>query len=89
MTHQSAPGPTSTPDHDPFSYAVITCGDEWRVLTARRQFGHFRRQASAWAVVVELAKEAVASGHKVELYVQNEQPDVRLNVVYRTPEVEG
>ena len=73
---------------DPLSYAVISCGAEWRVLTCRRQFGHFHRRATAWAVAVELAKEAAAYGRPVELLLQGEEPDYALNFVYRSSEAQ-
>ena len=71
---------------DQHSYAVISCGNEWRLLTEQRQFGHFHRRASAWAVAVELAKEASASGQRVSLYLQGEDQDFSLNFVYGSPE---
>lgn len=67
-------------------YAVISCSGEWRLLTSDRQFGHFHRRASAWAVAVELAKEAAASGQPVQLLLQGEDSDFTLNFVYRSPE---
>jgi hypothetical protein len=67
-------------------YAVISCSGEWRLLTSDRQFGHFHRRASAWAVAVELAKEAAASGKPVQLLLQGEDSDFTLNFVYRSPE---
>ena len=74
---------------DPLSYAVISCSGEWRLLTSNRQFGHFHRRASAWAVAVELAKEAAASGRPVELLIQGEDSDFTLNFVYRSPQTAG
>lgn len=76
----------AAPAESGFSYAVISCSGEWRILTERRQFGHFHRRASAWALAVELAKEASASGHRVALYLQGEDSDFSLNFVYRSPE---
>jgi hypothetical protein len=67
-------------------FAVISCGDEWRLVNERRQFGHFHRRASAWAMAVELAKEASASGHRVTLYLQGEDADYALNFIYSSPE---
>ncbi len=72
---------------EPVSLAVISCSGEWRLLTARRQFGHFHHRSSAWAVAVELAKEAAASGRSVELLLQGEDSDFALNFVYRSPEL--
>ena len=86
MTSDVPPGPLEA-DRDHANYAVISCSGEWRVLTSRRQFGHFHRRASAWAVAVELAKEALASGQAVELYQQGEDADFALNFVYRSPEL--
>jgi len=86
ITDRTPPALLGTPAKDAFSYAVISCSGEWRVVTARRQFGHFHRRASAWAVAVELAKEASASGHRVALYLQGEESDFALNFVYRSPE---
>ncbi len=79
-------GSSEAPTESGFSYAVISCSGEWRILTAQRQFGHFHRRASAWAVAVELAKEAQASGHRVALYLQGEESDYALNFVYGSPE---
>jgi hypothetical protein len=67
-------------------FAVIACAGEWRVLTEQRQFGHFHRRASAWAVAVELAKDAAISGRTVSLYLQGEDSDFALNFVYGSPE---
>ncbi len=78
-------GEASAPAEGGFSYAVISCSGEWRILTERRQFGHFHRRASAWALAVELAKEASASGHRVALYLQGEDTDFALNFVYGSP----
>ena len=78
--------PPAAAADDPLSYAVISCGAEWRVLTCRRQFGHFHRRATAWAVAVELAKEAAAAGRPVELLLQGEDSDYALNFVYRSSE---
>ncbi len=86
LTTETTSTAPATSAEDPFSYAVISCSGEWRVLTARRQFGHFHRRASAWAVAVELAKEAQASGHRVALYLQGEESDYALNFVYGSPE---
>lgn len=74
------------PEEGGFTYAVISCSGEWRLLTRQRQFGHFHRRASAWAVAVELAKEASASGHRVALYLQGEDTDFALNFVYGSPD---
>ncbi len=76
---------TAATAEDRLSFAVISCSGEWRLLTSSRQFGHFHRQASAWAVAVELAKEAAASGRPVELLLQGEGLDYTLNFVYRSP----
>ena len=75
---------TAAEADDHLSYAVISCGAEWRVLTGRRQFGHFHRRATAWAVAVELAKDAAAHGRPVELLLQGEESDFALNFVYRS-----
>lgn len=80
----TTPSPASAAD--PLSYAVISCSGEWRLLTSDRQFGHFRRRASAWAVAVELAKEAAACGRPVQLLLQGEESDFTLNFVYRSPD---
>ena len=85
-TTSTLPAASAPPAEDGFSYAVISCSGEWRILTQRRQFGHFHRRASAWAVAVELAKEAQASGHRVALYLQGEESDYALNFVYGSPE---
>ena len=76
----------AAPADDHLSYAVISCSGEWRLLTSHRQFGHFHRRASAWALAVELAKEAEASGTPVELLLQGEESDFTLNFVYRSPD---
>ncbi len=85
MTSDDPPEPIGA-GRDFANYAVISCSGEWRVLTGQRQFGHFHRRASAWAVAVELAKEALASGQAVELYQQGEDADFALNFVYASPE---
>ncbi len=72
-------------DGEPVSLAVISCSGEWRLVTRRRQFGHFHHRSSAWAVAVELAKEVEASGRVVELLIQGEGSDFALNFVYRSP----
>ena len=72
--------------NEALTYAVISCSGEWRVLTGQRQFGHFHRWASAWAVAVELAKDASASGRRVALYHQDEATGYALNFVYGSPE---
>ncbi len=69
----------------PLSYAVIYCSGSWRVLTPQRQFGYFRRLESAWEVVVSLAREAEASGQRVELLQQRDEADSVLNFVYQSP----
>ncbi len=85
MTHSNITLPASP--GEPVSLAVITCSGEWRLLTCRRQFGHFHHRSSAWAVAVELAKEVAASGRPVELLLQGEDSDFTLNFVYRSPEL--
>ena len=67
-------------------YAVIACGAEWRILTAQRQFGHFRRRASAWLVAVGLAKAAEEVGHPVELCLQGDDGDLTFRRIYRSPD---
>jgi len=81
---ETQPSAPIAPAVDALSYAVISCAGEWRLLTSHRQFGHFHRRASAWAVAVELAKEAAASGRPVELLLQGEDSDFALNFVYRS-----
>ena len=87
MTDTLTPPPAAYAD-DPLSYAVISCGAEWRVLTCRRQFGHFHRRATAWAVAVELAKEAAAAGRPFELLLQGEESGFALNFVYRSSQAQ-
>jgi hypothetical protein len=53
-----------------FRYAVVFMGREWRILSNRRSFGHFRSSESARAIAESLAREAVDEGHAAELLVQ-------------------
>ena len=87
MTDTNFTSPAATAE--PVSLAVISCSGEWRLLTSRRQFGHFHHRSSAWAMAVELAKEVAASGRSVELLLQGEGSDFALNFVYRSPELAG
>jgi diguanylate cyclase (GGDEF)-like protein len=51
----------------PIRYAVLLCGTEWRVVSARRQLGHFKTWNAAFQCALRLAREANASGLEVEL----------------------
>lgn len=48
-------------------YAILLCGDDWRVVSERRQFGRFPNRAAAFQCAMRLAREANASGATVEL----------------------
>ncbi|WP_292037141.1 MULTISPECIES: putative bifunctional diguanylate cyclase/phosphodiesterase [unclassified Brevundimonas] len=48
-------------------YAVLRCGREWRVVSERRQLGHFGSRSAALQCALRLAREANASGAPVEL----------------------
>lgn len=52
---------------DVVRYAVLLCGLEWRVVSERRQLGHFASRAAAFQCALRLAREANASGLMVEL----------------------
>lgn len=51
----------------PVRYAVLRCGREWRVVSERRQLGHFGSRSAALQCALRLAREANASGAQVEL----------------------
>ncbi|MFN3559820.1 MAG: putative bifunctional diguanylate cyclase/phosphodiesterase [Brevundimonas sp.] len=48
-------------------YAILLCGEDWRVVSERRQFGRFPTRAAAFQCAMRLAREANASGATVEL----------------------
>lgn len=48
-------------------YAILLCGEDWRVVSERRQFGRFPNRAAAFQCAMRLAREANASGATVEL----------------------
>lgn len=52
-------------------YAVMRFGDEWRVVSERRRIGRFASRDLAIMAGARLAREAMATGHPVELLVQD------------------
>jgi len=48
-------------------YAILLCGEDWRVVSERRQFGRFASRAAAFQCALRLAREANAAGTVVEL----------------------
>ena len=52
---------------DVVRYAVLLCGSRWRVVSRRRQLGHFPTRSAAFQCALRLAREANASGLTVEL----------------------
>lgn len=58
-------------------YAVLRCGDAWRVVSERRQFGHFDTRSAAFQCALRLAREANASGRSVELVQTDEVGEMR------------
>ena len=63
-------------------YAVIACGQEWRVVSGRAQIGHFETRVEALAVAINLTKEALAEGHEAELLAQPEGPDAEMRPLF-------
>lgn len=57
-------------------YAVIRCGEEWRIVSGRGRIGHFDDWNDAFAFCEKLARETVAAGHRVELLVQSESGEL-------------
>jgi len=53
------------------TYAVIRDGDCWRIVGERRRFGRFDSCEQAAVAAVQLAREASASDHAVEVLVQD------------------
>lgn len=76
---ESAPSGAST-----LRYAVIACGQEWRVLSGRAQIGHFETRAEALALAINLTKAALAEGHEAELLAQPGGPDIVLLPLFST-----
>jgi diguanylate cyclase (GGDEF)-like protein len=58
-------------------YAVLRCGDDWRVVSERRQFGRFETRSAAFQCALRLAREANASGLSVELLQTDEAGELR------------
>ena len=48
-------------------YAVLRCGEDWRVVSERRQFGRFDTRAAAFQCALRLAREANGSGLSAEI----------------------
>jgi len=48
-------------------YAVLAVGAEWRVVSARRQIGHFATRGLAVEAALRFAQEAARSGCCVEI----------------------
>ncbi len=58
-------------------YAVLRCGDDWRVVSERRQFGRFDTRSAAFQCALRLAREANASGLSVELLQSDDVGELR------------
>jgi diguanylate cyclase (GGDEF)-like protein len=58
-------------------YAVLRCGDDWRVVSERRQFGRFDTRSAAFQCALRLAREANASGLSVELLQSDDAGELR------------
>lgn len=58
-------------------YAVLRCGDDWRVVSERRQFGRFETRSAAFQCALRLAREANASGLSVELLQTDDVGELR------------
>ncbi len=52
---------------DTIRYAVLAVGSEWRVVSARRQIGHFATRGLAVEAALRFAQEAARSGCCVEI----------------------
>ena len=58
-------------------YAVLRCGDDWRVVSERRQFGRFETRSAAFQCALRLSREANASGLSVELLQTDDAGELR------------
>ncbi|RZI70685.1 MAG: EAL domain-containing protein [Pseudomonas sp.] len=58
-------------------YAVLLCGNDWRVVSERRQLGHFSTRSAAFQCALRLAREANASGSTVELLHTDDGGELR------------
>ncbi len=58
-------------------YAVLRCGEDWRVVSERRQFGRFETRSAAFQCALRLAREANASGLSVELLQADDAGELR------------
>lgn len=56
----------------PFRYAVVRVGPEWRVVGARRAIGHFATPELAVDAAANLARQAFLAGHQAEVFLQSE-----------------
>ena len=65
-------------------YAVVRCGDDWRVVDAAGRHGRFADPAQAAAHVGALAREAIGMGYEVEVLVQSPVGELRYMHVDRT-----
>lgn len=68
----SVAGPSATwegPDVQ-LTYAVIRCGDIWRIVGERRRIGAFGTPEEAVDTARRLAREAEANGCRVALFLQ-------------------
>ena len=52
-------------------YAVLRCGDEWKIVSGERKIGHFVDREAATLAASGLCREAMKAGHTVELLTQN------------------
>ena len=51
----------------PLRYAVMKCGDEWKVVSGRRRIGHFADAHAANSAASGLCRQALDAGHTVEM----------------------
>jgi hypothetical protein len=63
--------PTSAEPRAQRRYAVVQCGQDWRVLTGNAQIGN-------------LTAQALQDGHAAELYAQCELNDFSLRALFRS-----
>lgn len=63
-------------------YAVLLCGEDWRVVSERRQLGRFPNRRAALHCALALAREAAMSGTEIELLYSGPGGELRS---YRLP----
>jgi hypothetical protein len=76
--------PTSAEPRAQRRYAVVQCGQDWRVLTGNAQIGPFQDHGQALSVATNLTAQALQDGHAAELYAQCELNDFSLRALFRS-----